>query len=215
MAVKILLADDHKITLEGLHILLDKQPDMKVVAEAEDGRMAVKLARKLKPDVVIMDVTMPELNGIEATRQILADAPDTKVLVLSMHLDRRFVAKMLSAGAKGYLLKDCAFEELVKAIDAVARNETYLSSQIVSIVIEDYVSQLSKTASDASLVMTSREREVLQLLAEGKSMKQVAGELHLSVKTVETYRKRIMDKLNIHSVAELTKFAIREGLTSL
>jgi len=214
MSIRILLADDHKIVREGLRALLEKQPGMEVIAEAEDGRTTVRLARELSPDVVIMDVAMPDLNGIGATDQIIAEAPDVKVVALSMHSDRRFVMEMFKAGASGYLLKDCAFEELARAVRAVAAGQTYLSPGIAGVVIKDYVRRLSETNSAFS-ILTSREHEVLQLLAEGKSTKQIASRLHVSVKTVETHRRHIMEKLDIHSVAELTKYAIREGLTPL
>ena len=195
--------------------MIEKQPDMEIVAEAENGRTAVKLAREHKPDVFIMDVSMPDLNGIEATRQIIAEVPKVKVLALSMHSDSQFVSEMLTAGVSGYLLKDCAFEELTRAIYAVFKNQSYLSPSIAHMVIKDYVQQQSADEATASSILTAKEREVLQLIAEGHATKQIASRLHVSVKTIETHRKRIMEKLNIHSVAELTKFAIRQGLTSL
>ena len=215
MSIKILLADDHRIMRSGLRSLLDKEPDMEVVAEAENGRMTVQLARKLSPDVVIMDITMPDLNGIEASRQILSEAPDVKVVALSMHSDEQFVVEMLDAGASGYLLKDCALGELCLAIRAVVANQNYLSPGIASIVIKDYRRELSRAEPPSSPVLTPREREVLQLVAEGNSSKKIASLLYISVKTVEAHRHQIMDKLNIHSVAELTKYAIRKGITSL
>ena len=214
MAIRILLADDHKIVRQGLRTLLEQEPDMEVVAEAEDGRIAVRLARELAPQVVIMDVGMPDLNGIEATRQVLADTPGLKVIALSMHSDRRFVVNMLKAGASGYLLKDSAFEELAAAIRVVMLNKTYLSPGVSDIVIKDYV-QGPREDSSVFSVLTPREREVLQLMAEGKSTKQIADRLHVSIKTIETHRQQIMTKLGIHSVAELTKYAVREGLSSL
>jgi len=215
MNIKILLAEDHKITRQGLRSLLEKQPDMKVVAEAEDGRTAVSLVRELLPDVVIMDVTMPELNGVEATRQIIGEHENVKIIALSMHSDTLFVSEMLKSGASGYLLKDCAFEELARAIRTVIAGETYLSPAISGVVVDDYLYRLSKAGFSDSDVLTDREREVLQLLSEGKSTKQIALKLHISVKTVETHRRQIMNKLDIHTVAELTKYAIRKGLTSL
>jgi two-component system response regulator NreC len=214
MGIRILLADDHKIVRQGLRTLLEKEPDMAVVAEAENGRASVRLARELSPQVVIMDVGMPDLNGIEATRQLLAESPKIKVIALSMHSDRRFVVNMLKAGASGYLLKDSAFEELANAIRVVMANKTYLSPGVSDIVIKDYV-QGPKPDNSAFSILTAREREVLQLMAEGKSTKQIADRLHVSVKTVETHRQQIMSKLDMHSVAELTKYAIREGLSSL
>lgn len=215
MTVRIILADDHNIVREGLRSLIEKETDLEVVGEANDGRKAVHLAGELKPDLVIMDVSMPELNGIEATRQITRDMPDIKVLALSMHSDKRFVAGILKAGAAGYLLKDCAFEEMAGAIKAVAGGGTYLSPGVAGAVVQDYVRRLSDSDSSPSTVLTPREREVVQLLAEGKSTKQVAARLHVSVKTVETHRRQVMEKLDIHSVAALTKYAIREGMTIL
>ena len=215
MSIRILLADDHKIMREGLRSLLEKKPDIEVVAEAEDGRKAVQLARRLRPDVVVMDVSMPDMNGVEAARRIIAELSGIKVVALSVHSDSRFVAEMLSAGASGYLLKDCAFEELENAIRAAVVGRTYLSSGVADTVVEDYVRHLRKTGSSAFSILTAREREVLQLLAEGKNAKQIAFSLGLSIKTVETHRRQLMDKLNVHSIAELTKYAIREGLTQV
>jgi DNA-binding NarL/FixJ family response regulator len=213
MPIKIILADDHKIVRQGLRTLLEQEPDLEVMAEAEDGRMAVRLARELSPQVVIMDVSMPDLNGIEATRQVLAECPGVKVIALSMHADRRFVMNMLKAGASGYLLKDSAFEELATAIRMVLANKIYLSTEIANVVVKDYL----QGGGDESVfsVLTPREREVLQLMAEGKSSRQIAGHLNISIKTVETHRMQIQHKLEIYSVAELTKYAIREGLSSL
>ncbi|MFZ3137569.1 MAG: response regulator transcription factor [Thermodesulfovibrionales bacterium] len=213
--IRIILADDHKIVREGLKALLNKQHGMVVIAEAEDGRTTVKLVRELFPDMVIIDVGMPDMNGIEATRKIIEKVPKVKVIALSMHSDRRFVGEMLKAGASGYLLKDCAFEELANAIRAVVANRTYLSPEIANNVIKDYAHILSKENLSVFSILIAREREVLQLISEGKTTKEIAFHLKVSVKTVETYRQQIMDKLDIHSVAELTKYAIREGLTSL
>ncbi len=213
MSVKILLADDHKIVRDGLRALIEGQPGMEVAGEAENGRAAVRLARDLSPDAVVMDVAMPDLNGIEATRQIVAEGAGARVIALSMHSDRRFVAEMLKAGASGYLLKDCAFEELTQAIQVVMGGQTYLSPGIASVVVEDYVRHAGEGADAVGL--TAREREVLQLLAEGRSTKQIASRLHVSAKTVETHRQRLMEKLNLHSIADLTKYAVRAGLTSL
>lgn len=215
MTIKILIADDHKIVREGIRALIEKQPGMEVVGEAEHGRTAMELVQKLSPEVVIMDVAMPDLNGIEATRQIVAKVSNIKIIALSMHSDRRFVVEMLKAGATGYLLKDCAFEELTHAIRAVVVNRIYLSPKINDIVIKEFVRLFPETELSVFSVLTPRQRQVLQLLSEGKSTSQIASHLQVSVKTVETYRQQIMDKLDIHSVAELTKYAIREGLTSL
>lgn len=215
MKTKIVIADDHKIMREGLKALIEKQPDMEVAAEAQDGLTATKLARKLLPQVIIMDIGMPEMNGIDATRQIISENKDIKIIALSMHSDRRFVLEMLKAGASGYLLKDSAFEELVNAVHTVMTGQSYLSPRITDIVVKEYLYNLPKSESTVFTVLTVREREVLQLLAEGKSTKQIASTLNLSVKTVETHRQQIMEKLEIRTVAELTKYAIREGLTSL
>jgi DNA-binding NarL/FixJ family response regulator len=197
MSTKVLIADDHQIMREGLRAMLEKEYDLTVVGEADNGRMTLRLARELAPDVIIMDVAMPDLNGIEATRQIIAELPSVKIIALSMHDDRRFVLNMLKAGAAGYMLKDCAFKDLAKAIRAVRANKTYLSDE-----------------SSAFQLLSPREREVLQLIAEGKTSPKIAELLHISVKTVETHRQQIMVKLKIKSIAELTKYAIREGLTS-
>jgi len=215
MNIKILIADDHKILREGLRTLIEKHPGMEVIDEVENGRKAVQLVRELLPDVIIMDIAMPNLNGIEATRQIVAKTPSVKVVALSMHADKRFVVEMLKAGACGYLLKDCAFEELANAICAVSANRIYLSPKIADIMIKDYVRLFPKIKLSVFSILTSRQREVLQLLSEGKTTGQIAQNLQVSVKTIETYRQQIMDKLDIHSIAELTKYAIREGLTSL
>lgn len=214
MSIRIILADDHRIMREGLRSLLEKQPDIEVVAEAENGRTAVQLVRELSPDVVIMDIAMPDLNGIGAAHQIITECHGAKVVALSMHADRRFVARMFKAGASGYLLKDCAFEELARAVRTVAANQFYLSPRIASIVIKDYVRRLTETDFSASSFLTTRQREVLQLLAEGKKPNEIASCLQVTAKTVETHRRNIMGKLGIHSVAELTKYAISVGLTS-
>ena len=194
--------------------MLEKEEWIKVVGEAEEGRTTVRLAQELTPDVIIMDVAMPDLNGIEATRQILAEFPTIKVIALSMHDDRRFVLNMIKAGAKGYLLKDSAFKELAKAIKVVVSNQTYLSGEIADILVQDYLSVATPDEFSAFHLLSPREREVLQLLAEGKSSNQIAENLHISVKTVETHRAQLMAKLKIKSIAELTKYAIREGLTA-
>jgi DNA-binding NarL/FixJ family response regulator len=216
MSIKVLLADDHRVFREGLRALLEKSADILVVGEAENGRAAVRLTRDLGPDVIVMDVSMPDLNGIEATRQISSRLPNTKVVALSMHADRRYVTEMLKAGARGYLLKDCTCEELVLAIRTTAAGKTYLSPAVADEVVKAFLSQAPELDGGTDgMALTNRQREVLQLLAEGHTTRQIALRLHVSIKTVETHRHQIMDKLNIHSVAELTKYAVREGLTSL
>ncbi|OPY80365.1 MAG: Oxygen regulatory protein NreC [Syntrophus sp. PtaU1.Bin005] len=215
MSVNVLLADDHKIVRDGLRILIENHGDMNVVAEAENGQKAINLARELRPEVIIMDISMPDINGIDATRKITSDFPGIKVIALSMHTDRHFVVGMLEAGAAGYLLKDCAFEELVSAIHTVLENHTYLSPTITDIVVRNYVNKASKTSVVSSAELTARERELLQLLAEGMTAKQIAKTLRVSVKTVATHRRNIAQKLGAGSVAELIKYAIREGLTTL
>ncbi|MEW6173927.1 MAG: response regulator transcription factor [Bacillota bacterium] len=212
---RIVIADDHKIVRDGLKALLSRVPGFEVVAEAEDGPAAVRLARELSPDVVVMDIGMSGLNGIEATRQVVAEAPSTKVVALSMHCDSRLVTGMLKAGAVGYLPKDCAFEELSSAIRAVTSGRTFLSPSVTGLVVKEFLSGSAGNESIAFSVLTAREREVLQLLAEGKSTREIAAFLHISAKTVESHRQQIMRKLDIHSVASLTRFAVREGLVSL
>lgn len=215
MSIKIILADDHKITREGLINMLESKPDMEVIGEAETGREAVELAKNLAPDVVVMDVTMPDLNGIDATRKIIARHKGIKVVGLSMHSDKRYVRGMIQAGASGYLLKDCAFEELVHAIRAVVAEQAYLSPGIANIMIEEFLRQRSQKGPPESSSLTTREREILQLIAEGLSTKQIAHRLSVSIKTVETHRRQIMDKVGAYSIAGLTKYAIKEGLTTL
>jgi len=215
MSVRLILADDHKIMREGLRALLAKQKEIELIAEADSGRGVIELCAQLHPDVVVIDISMPDLNGIDAARQITRQAPDIKVIALSMHSDKKYVKEMLAAGASGYLLKDAAFEELGMAIATVLKNKTYLSPQITDTVVKDYVNEHVPKDSIVSTALSAREREVLQLIAEGKSTRDVAAKLYVSVKTVETHRKQIMDKLGLNSIAELTKYAIREGLTSV
>jgi two-component system response regulator NreC len=213
--IRIIIADDHQIVRQGLRILLEAEADMEIIAEADNGRKVLRQAQELLPDVIIMDLSMPELNGIEACRQILNASPAVKVVALSMHSDSLFVLNMIKAGASGYLLKDCALEELVKAIRIVVSHKTYLSPGVSDIVIRDFVTGWQTTNTSAFSVLSAREREVLQLMAEGRTTNQIADGLCVSVKTVEAHRKQVMTKLGIHSVAELTKYAIRQGLTSL
>jgi two-component system, NarL family, response regulator NreC len=212
--VKILIVDDHRIMREGLRAILERQPEMNVVGEASNGREAVALAHKLRPDVIVMDITMQGLNGIDATRRITSELPDTKVIGLSMNSDRRYVLEMLSAGASGYLLKNAASEELTRAIEAATANRKYVSPLIADAVVDSAIREAAlQGGTDRAL--SGREREVLQLLAEGRTSKEIASKLGVAVPTVETHRRQIMSKLSIRSIAELTKYAIREGLTSL
>ena len=215
MGITILLVDDHKIVFDSLQSLLDEQPDMLVVGWAENGRDAVTKVKELKPAVVIMDVAMPDLNGIEATQQIMSHYPGTKIIALSMHAEKQFVTGILSAGASGYLTKNCSSDELVNAIRSVAANKKYLSPDIAGVVIEESLNHPSDTGTSSSSILTMREREVLQLIVEGNTVKQIAERLYLSIKTIHTHRNQIMQKLNMNSTAELTKFAIREGLIPL
>ena len=216
MSIKIILADDHRLFRDMLSSLLDEQTGMEVVARANNGRETVKLVREKRPDVVIMDITMPDLNGIDATSQINSESPEVKVIGLSMHTDKRFIIRMFRAGAKGYLDKDCAFKELTTAIFTVIKGKTYLSPKIFDTLFPDVFLGNSLDAEyTKSNPLTKREREILQLIAEGWQTKEIAFQLNVSSKTIDTHRHNIMDKLNVNSIAELTKFAIREGLTSL
>jgi two-component system response regulator NreC len=214
MSIRIILADDHTIVRHGLNKLIQQQEDMEVIAQASNGQSTVELIRELSPDMVIMDIGMPDLNGIDATRQIVRDFPHVKVIGLSMHSGKKFVIEMLKAGASGYLLKDCALEELTTAIKTVVDNKIYLSPAITDIVVENYVRNSKEKQDSAFSLLSQREREVLQLMAEGKTTKQIARQLHISPKTVEGHRLRLMAKLNMDSIAKLTKYAIQEGLTS-
>jgi len=214
MSTTILLADDHQLMREGLVALLQRQDDMEVVGEAVNGIQAFDLTRQLDPDVVIMDINMPELNGIEAARKISKHCPGVKVLALSVHTDQNFVLDMLRAGAAGYLLKDCALDELTLAIHMIMEDRYYLSPAITGTVLEDFLNNRGDLKTSLSL-LTIREREVLQMIAEGNSTRAIAESLGISTKTVETHRLRMMNKLNLRNVADLTKFALREGLTTL
>jgi len=215
MKIRILLADDHQIVREGIRLILDLAEDIEVVGSADNGRAAVEQAGRLLPDVVVMDIAMPDLNGMEAARQIKARNPEIKVIGLSAYADRTYVLGILDTGAEGYVLKSAAGEELVHAIRAVAANGKYLSAEITGILVDNYVKRDAVTSNAAGQLLGAKEREVLQLLAEGKSSKEIAACQNISVATVDTHRKNIMQKLNIHTIAELTKYAIREGLTSL
>ena len=215
MSIRILLADDHGIIRQGIRLLLEKEEDIEVIAEAADGREVLNLTRELKPDVVIMDISMPNLNGVDATYQLVREFNKVKVIALSIHSSRQFVTDMLKAGASGYLLKECLADELVRAIRTVTSGDVYLSPKAASTVVDNYVKHVLPETEGETKSLTEREREVLQLVAEGKSTKQIAAELHVSDKAIEATRRKIMEKIGVHSVAEMTKYAIREGLTSL
>ena len=213
--MRILIADDHGIVRQGLKSLIEHQSDMEVIAEAEDGRVAVELAKELCPDVVVMDISMPTLNGMEATRLILKEHKDIKVIALSMHSDKHIVREALEAGASAYVLKSYLFDDLIRALETVAKGRLYLSPRITNVVIDDYIRKSRKSESTAKPKLTSRERQIAQLVAEGKTIKEIARILHISSKTADANRRQIMSKLNMSSVAELTKYAVREGLTTL
>ena len=213
MSVKILLVDDHQVLREGLRSMLERQPDMQVVGEAPDGTVALRLVRELKPDLVIMDVNMPGMDGIDVTRLISRDHPEVKVLALSMYLRRTFVCEMLKSGAAGYLLKESAFAEIVEAIRTVLRGEKYVSNRVAALLVDEYVQQGQRDPGE--LHLTKRELEVVRMLADGKSSKEIAVITGTSVKTVDACRRRVMQKLNVRSIAELVKYAIREGLTTV
>jgi len=215
MGIRLLLADDHRILREGIAALLARESDFELVGQANDGVEVLKLARELHPDLVIIDLAMPALNGMEAMRRVLIEAPNMKILCLSVHDEKQLVAAVIDAGASGYLLKDCAFEELVRAVRAVMAGQVYLSPAIASIVVEGYRAKRADAGESAFSQLTAREREIVQLLAEGHSTKDIAARLSVSSKTVGTHREHIMGKLQLHSIAQLTRYAIREGLTSL
>ena len=213
--IRVLLADDHKLIRGGLRLLVEQQPDLAVVGEANDGREAVSLAKSLKPDVAVMDIGMPNLNGVEAALQITQVNPEVAVVMLSMHSDESYVLRALKSGAKGYLLKDSAESDLIRAIHAVADGKSFFSPAVSKVLLDDYVRKLQRTgAEDVYDLLTPREREVLQLVAEGKSNKDVANLLNLSVYTIETHRSNIMQKLNLKGIPELILFAVRKGIIS-
>jgi DNA-binding NarL/FixJ family response regulator len=213
--IRVLLADDHKLIRAGLRLVVDQQPDLSVVGEADDGRQAVELARSLQPAVVVMDIGMPNLNGIEAARQIRDIRPDAAVVMLSMHSDEGYVLRALSAGARAYLLKDSATTDLVQAIHAVVEGKSFFSPAVSKVLLQDYMRKLQRSgAEDSYDLLSPREREVLQLVAEGKSNKEIASLLNLSVYTVETHRAKIMQKLNLKGVPELILYAVRKGIIS-
>ena len=215
MPITVIIADDHRLMRDGLQSLLTSESDIEVIAQATNGRETVKLVRQLQPSIVVMDVSMPDLNGIDATQQIRDLSIPCQILALSMHTDEQYVRGMLQAGAAGYVLKDCAGEELVRAIRTVVSERVYVSPEIAGTMVNDYVAHLSGEVTHSAPTLSAREREVLQLIAEGASMNDIATSLHLSVKTIETHRKRLMDKLEIRTVAGLTKYAIRKGISPL
>ena len=213
--IRILLADDHNVMRRGLRLLLERQPEFKVVGEASDGRQAVEQAEATKPDIIVLDIAMPNLSGIEAAQRISALLPQTRIIILSMHSDEGYVLRALKAGAKGYLLKDSAENDLIEAIKAVDEGKAFFSPEISNILVEDYVREMKRRgAEDSYELLTPREREILQMLAEGKSNKQIATVLDLSLYTVETHRRNLQDKLNLHSFAELILYAVRKGIIS-
>ena len=213
--IRILLADDHTIVRDGLRALLEHEPDMTVVGDAADGRETIEMAENLSPDVVVMDLAMPSLNGIEATRRIMAAKPRTAIVILSMHQDESYVLGSLNAGAKGYLLKDSMRKEVIEAIRAVSQGRSFFTRKVSRILREDYVSQLrSRGLEDSYELLTDREREVLQLIAEGRTNKEIASILNISLTTVETHRTHILQKLDLHSVPELILYAVRKGIIS-
>lgn len=215
MTVRILVADDHQIVREGLCSLIEGCPEYMVAGQAETGREAVRFTRKHQPDVVIMDIGMPDLNGIDATSMCIEAFPAVKVIALSMHADRRYVLGMLKAGAKGYILKESAFQELLQAIQAACNNHIYLSPKVAGTLVEDMIRPIISKPPELSHPLTLKEREVLQMIAEGQPTRQIAESLNVSIKTVEARRNSIKQKLNLNSTAELTKYAIREGLTTV
>lgn len=214
-SIRILLADDHTLVRDGLRALLEKQPDMTVVGEAADGRDSVKMAEEESPDVVVMDIAMPNMNGIEATRRILAANPSTAVVILSMHQDESYVLRSLKAGAKGYLLKDSLRSDVIEAIRTVAQGRSFLTRKVSRMLQEDYVRQMERRGlEDSYELLSDREREVLQLVAEGKTNKEAATVLNIGLSTVETHRTHILQKLGLHSVPELILYAVRKGIIS-
>jgi len=215
MNLKILIAEDHLIVREGLHVLINQQADMEIVGEAENGKAAIELARKLKPDVIIMDVSMPGMNGIEATRQIKTEMPDIKVIALSAYDNREYVMGMVKAGVSGYLLKDCAFEELISAIRTVLQNKSYLSPDAARVVLETQSEIQSSPGNIAhNATLSEPDLELIKLVAEGKTAREIAEKNNLSIKTIEGRRRRIMKKLHINNTAELVKYAILERVVS-
>ncbi|HET6352636.1 MAG TPA: response regulator transcription factor [Coriobacteriia bacterium] len=215
MTIRVVLADDHRLMREGLKLQLLRIEDVEVVGEAADGEEAVSLTEALRPDLVLMDIGMPVLNGMEATRQIVERVPESRVIVLSGHSEQRFVTEALQAGAAGYVLKDAEFDELAQAVDAVAAGGVFLSPSVQAAIVDEFAGREPRMRGVSPRSLTAREREVLQLIAEGLTTKQVASKLGLSVKTVETHRRQVMEKTNANSVADLVRYAIREGIATL
>jgi DNA-binding NarL/FixJ family response regulator len=216
MSINVMLVDDHRMVSEALSALLSKESDMEVVAIADNGREAVRVAKEVMPDVIVMDLAMPEMNGLDACRNIISESPECRVIALSMHSDRRYVVEALKSGARGYILKESAFTALAGAIRGVMDDNGYLDPKITGIIMKDYFLHMKETSSDYDQIpLSSREREVLQLIAEGINTKEIAFKLNISIKTVETHRRQIMQKLNLSNIAELTRYAIKEGVTCL
>lgn len=213
--MRIMVVDDHQLTRQGLCSLIEDSPQLNLVAEAGDGRSALRKINSTRPHVVVMDLAMPDMNGIEATRQIHRDYPEIKILALSMHTDKEYVRQALVAGCNGYVVKDCAFDELVTALQTVNDGRRYLSPQVADVVVDEYLHQPHISKNKVYTDLSTREREVLQLIAEGYSTRAIADKLIVSVKTIETHRRNIQQTLKINSLAELTKYAVRAGLTSL
>lgn len=215
ICLKIMIVDDHAVVREGLRLLLEQEPDMEVVAEAGTGAMAIERVHEFVPDVIVMDINMPDMNGIEATRRILAEYNEIKVVALSMESDRRFVVEVLQSGAKGYVLKDSAFAELAGGIRVVANNEPYLCPRISEMIVKDYLRSIPEGSLIGHAILTTQDLGFIQLIADGRNSKDIAHTLGVSIKTVDNQRHNIMKKLGLYSIASLTKYAVREGLTSL
>ncbi|MFH2037578.1 MAG: response regulator transcription factor [Candidatus Zixiibacteriota bacterium] len=213
--IKILLADDHNLLIDGLRSLLERQKNIEIVGIAKDGLEAVELAAKYHPDIILLDISMPRLNGLDAARKIIRDLPNTKIIILSMHADRKYIQESIRIGARGYILKESAVGEVIEAIKEIQKGELFFCRSVRDQVLHEYIELIRNKDNTSFSPLSVREREVLQLLAEGKSTKDTASILNVSVKTVESHRKQVMDKLGLHSIAELTKYAIREGLTQL
>jgi DNA-binding NarL/FixJ family response regulator len=214
MPIRIIIADDHRLFREGLVNLLSESKDIEIVAQAENGKEAILKAKELIPDIVIMDIGMPVLNGVEATGKLLKEMPEMKVIALSMHSDKQYIKGMLEAGASGYLFKNCAYHELIEAITTVFAGKKYLSDQITEIVLQDYLGK-EKPALPIDIELTEREAEILKLIAEGKQTREIADQLFVSVKTIGTHKQHLLDKLNLKTTADLVKYALKKGIISL